>query len=96
MLASTMAFAVLCLSRLMHGYNCKADKRVLFTKKFLDNRYMQGAFLGGFVLLTAVITIPVLHGFFAVQTLGAGELAIVYGISAGSMLVIQGLKNFIG
>ena len=95
MLASTMAFAVLCLSRLIHGYSCKADKRVLFTKKFFDNRYMQGAFLGGFVLLTAVITIPALHGFFAVQILGAGELAIVYGMSVVSMLVIQGMKSLI-
>ena len=90
-----MAFAVLCLSRLIHGYSCKADKRVLFTKKFFDNRYMQGAFLGGFVLLTAVITIPALHGFFAVQILRAGELAIVYGMSVVSMLVIQGMKSLI-
>ena len=35
---------------------------------------MQGAFLSGFVLLTAVLAVPVLHGFFAVQTLKIGEL----------------------
>ena len=56
---------------------------------------MQGAVLGGFVLLTAVITIPALHGFFAVQILRAGELAIVYGMSVVSMLVIQGMKSLI-
>lgn len=91
-LASTMAFAVLCLSRLVHGYNCKTKRPVIFTKAFFNNRYMQGAFLAGFVLLTAVLTIPALHGFFAVETLGARELMMVYGLSGAGMLVIQMLK----
>lgn len=94
-LAGTMAFAVLCLSRLLHGYNCKAGKPVIFTGKFFDNRFMQGAFLSGFVLLTAVLAVPVLHGFFAVQTLKIGELLAVYGLSGVSMLVIQGLKRMV-
>lgn len=94
-LASTMAFAVLCLARLVHGYSCKSDKRVIFTGKFFDNRYMQGAFLAGFVLLTVVVTVPVMRGFFAVQTLGVRELGIVYGLAVGSMLVIQGLKSLV-
>ena len=94
-LASTMAFAVLCLSRLLHGYNCKARKPVIFTGGFFDNHFMQGAFLAGFVLLTAVLAVPVLHGFFAVQTLKIGELLAVYGLSGVSMLVIQGLKRMV-
>ena len=91
-LAGTMAFAVLCLSRLLHGYNCKAKKPVIFTGEFFNNRFMQGAFLAGFVLLTVVLMVPVLHGFFAVQTLKMGELLTVYGLSGLSMLVIQGMK----
>ena len=94
-LAGTMAFAVLCLSRLLHGYKCKAKKPVSFTGEFFDNRFMQGAFLSGFVLLTAVLAVPVLHGFFAVQTLKIGELLAVYGLSGVSMLVIQGLKRMV-
>lgn len=94
-LAGTMAFAVLCLSRLLHGYNCKVGKPVIFTGEFFDNRFMQGAFLSGFVLLTAVLAVPVLHGFFAVQTLKIGELLAVYGLSGVSMLVIQGLKRMV-
>ena len=31
--ASTMAFSTLCLSRLVHGFNCKSDKPVWFTKR---------------------------------------------------------------
>ena len=57
---------------------------------------MQGAFLAGLLLLTAVLTIPALHGFFAVKTLGIRELVIVYGLSGSGMLVIQMLKYLTG
>ena len=43
--ASTMAFSTLCLSRLVHGFNCKSDKPVWFTKKMWNNKSMIGAFL---------------------------------------------------
>ena len=56
---------------------------------------MQGAFLSGFVLLTAVLEVQVLNGFFSVQTLKIGELLAVYGLSGVSMLVIQGLKRMV-
>ena len=92
-LAGTMAFATLCLTRLLHGYNCKAKKPVIFTGGFFNNRFMQGAFLAGAVLLTAVLMIPGLHGFFAVQTLKCSELLAVWGLAGLSMLVIQGLKQ---
>lgn len=93
-LASTMAFGVLCLSRLFHGYNCKGKAPVLFTSRFFNNKYMQMAFLAGFVLLTAVLTIPALHGMFAVQTLSLVQLLQVYGMAFGSMVIIQILKCF--
>lgn len=48
--ASTMAFSTLCLSRLVHGFNCKSDKPVWFTKKMWNNKSMIGAFFVGFVL----------------------------------------------
>ena len=34
-LASTMAFGTLCMSRLVHGFNCKDDKPVIFYKEIL-------------------------------------------------------------
>lgn len=33
-LASTMAFATLCLSRLVHGYNCKSKNQLYLKKAF--------------------------------------------------------------
>ena len=40
-LASTMAFGTLCMSRLVHGFNCKDDKPVIFSKRFFNNKYFQ-------------------------------------------------------
>lgn len=91
-LGSTMAFGTLCLSRLVHGYNCKSKNPVLFTGRLFNNKYMQYAFLVGFVLLSAVLTIPGLHSLFAVQTLNLTQLLTVYGLSLLNLPVIQGLK----
>ena len=37
-LASTCTFGTLCLARLFHGFNCKSEKPVLFTKKMLQKQ----------------------------------------------------------
>ena len=90
--ASTMAFSTLCLSRLVHGFNCKSDKPVWFTKKMCNNKSMIGAFFVGFVLLNAVLLVPALQGIFAVAPLTIAELLTVYGLSLGTFVVVQILK----
>lgn len=92
-LASTMAFGTLCISRLVHGFNCKSDRPVIFRKQFWNNRYLLGAFLLGLVLITAVLTIPALHTVFKVSTLRAGQLLTVYGLAAVNLPVIQLMKG---
>ena len=92
LLASTMAFATLCLGRLVHGYNCKAKKPLLFQKGFFNNKFLQGAFLIGFVLLNGVLLIPALHSVFQVQTLNLTQLLIVYGLAFLNLPIIQFLK----
>ena len=90
--ASTMAFSTLCLSRLVHGFNCKSDKPVCFTKTMWNNKSMIGAFFVGFVLLNAVLLVPVLQGIFAVAPLTIAELLTVYGLSLGTFVIVQILK----
>lgn len=90
--ASTMAFSTLCLSRLVHGFNCKSDKPVWFTKKMWNNKSMIGAFFVGFVLLNAVLIVPALQGIFAVAPLTIAELLTVYGLSLGTFVIVQILK----
>ncbi|MGF0017628.1 cation-translocating P-type ATPase [Sporofaciens sp. SGI.106] len=92
-LAATMAFGTLCTSRLVHGYNCKSNRPVLFTKKFFNNIYLTGAFLLGLALITAVLTIPGLQGVFKVVTLSFGQLMMVYGLALLNLPVIQLMKK---
>ena len=89
---STMAFATLCLSRLFHGFNCKAARPVLFTRTFWNNKYLLGAFAVGAALLAAVLLVPFLKPLFQVAQLSLGLIGVIVGLSLGSMLVIQLLK----
>ena len=93
-LASTMAFGTLCTARLVHGFNCKSDRPVLFKKKMWNNIYLIGAFLLGLVLITSVLMIPALHSVFKVSTLTIQQLLIVYGLAATNLPIIQLLKCF--
>ena len=90
--AMTMAFATLCLSRLFHGFNCKAAEPVLFTKKFWNNKSLLGAFLVGAVLLCAVLLIRPLARVMQAAALTPALLLAILGLALGSMLVIQLLK----
>lgn len=92
LLAQTMAFATLCTSRLVHGYNSKSNSPVIFTNRFFNNVYLAGAFLIGLVLITAVVMIPGLHDIFKVQTLQFSQLLTVYGLALLNLPVIQLLK----
>ncbi len=90
--ASTMAFATLCLSRLVHGFNCKSELPVWFTKKMWNNKQLIGAFVLGFILLNAVLLIPPLHGVFRITPLSLYELLSVYGLSLMTLVIVQLLK----
>ena len=92
LLASTMAFATLCLSRLVHGYNCKSKNPVLFKKGFFNNKFLQGAFLIGFVFITLGVTMPFLQTIFLVQTLIGEQLMLVYGLALANLPIIQIIK----
>lgn len=92
LLGSTMAFATLCSARLFHGFNCKSDRPVVFSKRVIDNKWLIGAFLLGLVLITAVVMIPGLHNIFQVQTLTITQLLTVYGLAAVNIPIIQILK----
>lgn len=91
-LASTMAFGTLCVSRLVHGFNCKSRKPEAFTKKIFNNSYLIGAFLTGLVLVTCVLTLPGLAGVFKVVSLSIKQLLIVYGLALINLPVVQLIK----
>ena len=77
LLGSTYAFGTLCLARLFHGYNCKSDHPVIFTKGLFHNKWLQGAFVLGAVLITTALTVPGFHNLFKVETLNQDIMKLV-------------------
>ena len=92
LLGSTYAFGALCLARLFHGFNCKSDRPVIFTKRFFNNKWLLGAFMLGAALITAVLTVPGLETVFKVETLNPAQLGTVYLYAFASLPIIQLLK----
>ncbi|XCP83618.1 cation-translocating P-type ATPase [Roseburia hominis] len=93
--ASTMAFGTLCISRLLYGFHCKSEQAVLFTKKFLNNKYLNGAFLIGLGLITTVLTHPAFRNVLQVTPLGSFELAMVYILPACNLLFLELVMKWI-
>lgn len=91
-LAGTMAFGTLCISRLVHGFNCKSSRPVVFSSAICNNIYLIGAFLIGGMLITGVLLITGLHGIFKVVSLDLGQLLAVYGLAFLNLPVIQLMK----
>ena len=89
---STMAFSTLCLSRLLHGFNCKATRPAFFSGALWNNRALLLAFAVGTALLAAVLLLPVASPVLRVTALPGRLLGIAAGLSAGSMAVIWLLK----
>lgn len=92
LLGSTYAFGTLCLARLFHGFNCKSDHPVIFTKKFFNNKWLLGAFMLGAALITAVLTVPGLETVFKVETLNLAQLGTVYLYAFAALPIIQLIK----
>lgn len=88
MTAVTMAFAVLCLSRLIHGFNCRI-KEPLTLRILFSNLYSWIAFLIGFLLLSAVLAWEPLKHIFEVADLTQQQYLLVLGFSIIPLVCIQ-------
>lgn len=88
LLASTMAFATLCLARLFHGFNCRSNESI-FKSGLFTNKMSWLAFLLGVILLHIVLVLPPFMTVFKVAELTGGQLLTIYGLSFVPLIVIQ-------
>ena len=88
MTASTMAFATLCLSRLLHGFNSRS-KQSIFKIGVFSNKYSWLAFILGVIFLHVVLLVPSLMGVFEVAALSGTQLGSIYGLALVPFVLIQ-------
>lgn len=91
--ASTMAFATLCLGRLFHGFNCRGNQSI-FKLGFLSNKYSWYAFFTGLIFLNLVLFVPGLKTLFEVATLTPSLVLTIYALAFIPTLIIQVYKIF--
>ncbi|MDV4149321.1 cation-translocating P-type ATPase [Clostridium sp. AL.422] len=89
--ASTMAFATLCLARLFHGFNCRGDKSI-FSIGLFSNRYSWLAFGAGLLFLNLVLFVPFLKRLFEVATLTGSQIGYIYLFAFIPTVLIQIFK----
>ncbi len=91
-LASTMAFATLCLARLFEGFDSRG-KYSLIKLGINTNLYSLGAFCVGVLFLTAALFITPLHGFMNIDSaITADNIIQIAALSAIPFALTQVLR----
>lgn len=86
LMASTMAFSTLCLSRLLHGFSSRGNAPFWKLGKNESSIY---AFLTGAVLLALILFIPNMHGLFSIGPITLTQFFIVVGLSLATFVIVQ-------
>lgn len=90
--ARTMAFATLCLSRLLHGFNSRG-KESLFRLGILTNKFIWIAVAIGSLMLLAVLTFQPLMVLFEIAPLTGNQYGIIFGLSLMPLILVQIYKT---
>lgn len=86
LMASTMAFSTLCLSRLLYGFSSRGNAPFWKLGKNESSIY---AFLTGAVLLVLILFIPNMHGLFSIGPITLTQFFIVVGLSLATFVIVQ-------
>lgn len=90
-LGQTMAFLTLSSTQLFHAYNVKSNFSI-FNKKTYKNKFMNFAFLIGFVLQLFVIYCPGVNTLFGLQSLDIISLLISLGLAFSIVVIFEVYK----
>lgn len=86
--ASTMAFSILCLARLFHGFNCRG-KNSIIKLGLMSNIYSVLAFLVGTLLLNVILFNHTIGDLFEVSYLTFSQYGYIYLLAFIPTVVVQ-------
>ena len=90
---STMAFATLSISQLIHAFNMKTEKSI-FSINLFNNIYLIGALIVGTILQVVVIMVPSLANIFKVEELNITQWIIVAILCIMPIVIVEIEKLF--
>jgi Ca2+-transporting ATPase len=88
-LARTVVFAILSIGPLCHAFNCRSERRSLFTLGVFTNRALWGAVAIGFLLQAITIYVPVLRPVFKTAPLDLVAVGWVMAMSMVPFVLVQ-------
>ena len=86
--ASTMAFSILCLARLFHGFNCRG-KNSIIKLGLMSNIYSVLAFLVGTLLLNVILFNHTIGNLFEVSYLTFSQYGYIYLLAFIPTVLVQ-------
>jgi Ca2+-transporting ATPase len=78
--ARTVAFTVLVVAQLFHAFNCRSERRSIFSLGVFTNRSLVMATAGSMALQAAIVVTPWSHAIFGVTTLDVQHWVLVFGV----------------
>ena len=88
--ARTMAFAILCITRLLHSFNCAINDSFLEWNRL--NKFIIYSFIIGLILINSVLFIPFLKNIFCISNLSLNLVLSLYSYSIFPTLIIQFIR----
>ncbi|MBQ4311749.1 MAG: cation transporting ATPase C-terminal domain-containing protein, partial [Oscillospiraceae bacterium] len=85
--ARTASLVTLVMSQLIHVFECRSEKKSIFTIPVFGNMKLVGAVLISFAVLVLAVYFPPLQAVFSTVALGERELAVSLGFAAAAPLI---------
>lgn len=87
-IGSTMAFATLSISQLVHAFNLKTEKSI-FSINLFNNPYLIGSLIIGIFLQVAVIMVPTFSNIFKVVPLNSIQWLVVLVLCIMPVVIVE-------
>jgi Ca2+-transporting ATPase len=84
-----MAFTVLSIAQMFHAFNQRSNTESIFTSGNGHNKFLLWAFVASFIVIFAILFVPVLRNVFSLTTLKYREWAIVIVLSILPVIFVE-------
>lgn len=85
--ARTAALLTLVMSQLLHVFECKSEKKNIFTVPYFNNPKLIGAVLFSALMIFSAIYFPPLQVIFSTAPLGTEQLLTALGFAAAAPIL---------